>query len=395
MKVLLVTGLVAGGVGGHVRMLAQGLAAAGHQVLVACPQEVARGFELDRTGATVVPVEVGSGLHPARDLQALRRLRRLAAGADVVHAHGVRAGALSALALASAPLVVTVHNAPPSDRRSALVYGVLERLVYCGADLVLGVSPDLVDRARTRGVRQVDLAVVPADLTRLVPPQRRPEVRAALRRELGLVDDQLFLLTVGRLGAQKRTVEVVAAYQSMVGRHPHETGAPPVVLAVAGDGPARVDVAAQAAGGPGRVHLLGRRDDVPELLAAADVVVSGAQWEGQPLWLQEALGSGVPVVATDVGGTRVVVGDAAVLVPVSRDSGGLGGYARVRALRAALQQVLDDPQLRSVMSDRSLRRAHELPTAVEAVAAAEAAYARVLGTAYQTGPSDPPAPELD
>lgn len=360
-----------------------------------CPEEVARSFELDRTGASVVPVEVGSGLHPARDLQAVRRLRQLAAGADVVHPHGMRAGALCALAGGGPPMVVTVHNAPPTDRRSALVYEMLERLVHARADLVLGVSPDLVDRARARGARGVDLAVVPADLTRLVPPQRRPEVRAALRRELGLVDGQLLLLTVGRLGTQKRTVEVVAAYQSLVGGDPGGRQIPPVVLAVAGDGPARVDVAAQAASGPGRVHLLGRRDDVPGLLAAADVVVSGAQWEGQPLWLQEALGAGAPVVATDVGGTRVVVGDAAVLVPVGQDGSDPGGCARVRALGEALQQVLDDAQLRSVMADRSLRRARELPTAAQAVEAAEAAYARVRETAYRTGPSDPPASELD
>ncbi|WP_202865327.1 glycosyltransferase family 4 protein [Ornithinimicrobium sufpigmenti] len=412
------TALVAGGVGGHVRMLARGLVAAGHQVLVACPQEVAQAFELERTGATVVPVEVGSGLHPARDPKAVRHLRRLAAGADVVHAHGVRAGALSALALLAArradlgrtdaspvagpprgadhalrraPLVVTMHNAPPTDRRSALVYGVLERLVHARADLVLGVSPDLVDRARARGAGQAGLAVVPAEPSRLVPAHRRGEVRAAVRAELGLVDGQLLLLTVGRLGAQKRTVEVVAAYQSYVEREAGGTSAgsawpaevcPQVVLAVAGDGPDRVDVAAQAASGPGRVHLLGRRDDVPELLAAADVVVSGAQWEGQPLWLQEALGAGVPVVATDVGGTRVVVGDAAVLVPVGEDGGGMASHARVRALREALRAVLVDAQLRSTLADRALRRARELPTAAEAVEAAETAYARVRGTAY-------------
>lgn len=419
MRVLLVTALVAGGVGGHVRMLAQGLVAAGHHVLVACPQEVARTFGLGRTGATVLPVEVGSGLHPTQDLRAVRQLRRLAAGADVVHAHGARAGALSALALVAAgrlgpgravaaaaagapregdraprraPLVVTMHNAPPTDRRSALVYGLLERLVHARADLVLGVSPDILDRARARGAGQAGLAVVPAELSRLVPAHRRGEVRAAVRDELDLVDSQLLLLTVGRLGAQKRTVEVVAAYQSLVeGDADGGPAATSVVLAVAGDGPARTDVAAQAASGPGRVHLLGRRDDVPELLAAADVVVSGAQWEGQPLWLQEALGAGVPVVATDVGGTRVVVGDAAVLVPVVGDGGDTDSRARVQALREALRAVLVDAQLRSTLADRALRRARELPTAAEAVEAAETAYARVRGTAYPDRPVGPTA----
>lgn len=394
MRVLLVTAMVAGGVGGHVRMLARGLVEAGHRVVVASPSEVSESFQLASTGATVVPVEVGNRVRPVHDLQALRHLRRLAAGADVVHAHGMRGGALAALATLAGvgpPLVVTVHNAPPADRTAARVYGLLERIVHGRADLVLGVSPDLVDRARDQGARQVDLAVVPADLTAVVPRHRRAEVRAAVRRELGLVDGQLLLLTVGRLGAQKRTVEVVAAYQSLVERESGGTRAgpaglaggvlPSVVLAVVGDGPARVDMAAQAAARPGSVHLLGRRDDVPELLAAADVVVSGAQWEGQPLWLQEALGAGAPIVATDVGGTGVVVGDAAVLVR-SSDGTGPNAAARVRALRDALEQVLVDADLRTTLSASAVRRAGELPTAAEATAAALAAYARVRGTAY-------------
>lgn len=441
MRVLLVSAMVAGGVGGHVRMLARGLVQAGHRVVVACPTEVAERFDLAATGATVVAVEVGSGARPVQDLRAVRRLRRLAAGADVVHAHGMRAGALAVLAGAGggarggdggsevgeggggggardggdghaevgarrpwatrrAPLVVTVHNAPPTDRTAALVYGALEKVVHGRADLVLGVSPDLVDRAREGRARRVGPAVVPADLTAVVPHGEHGPVRARVRQELDLDDGQLLVLTVGRLGAQKRTVEVVAAYQSLVEQ---ETGGrrsgvrepsgarPAVVLAVAGDGPALVEVAAQAASGPGEVRLLGHRDDVAELLAAADVVVSGAQWEGQPLWLQEALGAGAVIVATDVGGTGVVVGDAAVLVPVGDLTGPEAARARVGALRRALERVIRDPGLRVELSDLARRRAAELPSAAEAVDAALAAYAEASGTAYRDGLPDRPA----
>ena len=81
------------------------------------------------------------------------------------------------------------------------------------------------------------------------------------------------------------------------------------------------------------VRLLGRRDDVPDLMAAADVVVSTARWEGQPLGVQEALGLGAAVVATDVGGTREVTGDAAVLVP----------WPTPRPSRPPSERLLDDP----------------------------------------------------
>ena len=436
MKVLLVTAMVAGGVGGHVRMLARGLVEAGHRVVVACPAEVGERFGLARTGAVVVPVEVGSGLRPVQDLRAVRTLRRLAAGADVVHAHGMRAGALAVLARGPGagrrvarlrgrlptlqphpsevgagrpPLVVTVHNAPPTGRRSSLVYELLERVVHAGADLVLGVSPDLVERAGAQGARQVDLAVVPADLTGAVLPAGRPGVRAQIRHRLEIEDGQLLLLTVGRLGAQKRTDEVLLAYQALfAGPAPSPAhGSPParasasapapspeqrpegVVLAVVGDGPELGALQQLAADGPGEVHLLGRRDDVAELLAAADVVVSAARWEGQPLWLQEALGAGAPIVATDVGGTGVVVGEAARLVRVGDGTGPGAVRARVETLRDALQEVLGDAGLRADLSDRALRRAGQLPSASEAVTAALEAYARAGGTTYRDRPGNP------
>lgn len=394
MRVLLTTALAAGGVGAHVRMLAGGLVDAGHHVVVACPSAVAGRFDLGRTGAAVVPVEVGGRLRPGQDRHAVRRLRQVAAGADVVHAHGVRAGALSTLALGTTPsggrrppLVVTIHNAPPTSPAAGVVYALLERVVHRRADLVLGVSPDLVDRARARGARAVDLAVVPADLTSTVAPGRRAAVRAGVRRELQLDDGQLLLLTVGRLGPQKRTHEVLEAYQTLVsgaagGLH----GRLPAVLAVAGDGPDADRLAARAAFGPGETHLLGRRDDVAELLAAADLVVSGAQWEGQPLWLQEALGAGSPIVATDVGGTGLVVGDAALLVPVRPGS---TGAERVEALRHGLGQVLADETLRATLTARALRRAAELPTTADAVQAALRAYTRAGGTAYPDRPARP------
>lgn len=396
MRILLVTALVAGGVGGHVRMLATGLARAGHQVVVACPEQVATRFALARTGAVVVPVEVGSRARPWHDLAAVRQIAGLAVGADVVHAHGVRAGALCALALAGRrdgpassacrgrpgpPLVVTTHNAPPAARAGRAVYGLLERVVAARADLVLGVSPDLVDRADRAGARQTGPAVVPADLTQVVPVRDRADARAQVRTMLALVDGQQLVLTVGRLGAQKRTDEVIAAHQACCGGT-----RPATVLAVAGDGPERDRLAEQARTGPGDVRLLGRRDDVPALLAAADVVVSGAQWEGQPLWLQEALGTGAAIVATDVGGTGVVVGDAAVLV---RAGPGADRQARVRALARALSSVLQDEGLRAELAARARHRAAELPTADDAVAAVLAAYARAGATTYPHRRSSP------
>jgi len=107
------------------------------------------------------------------------------------------------------------------------------------------------------------------------------------------------------------------------------------------------------------VRLLGRRSDVSDLFVAADVVVSTAVWEGQPISVQEALQLGAPVVATDAGGTREVTGDfAAVLVPVGD----------AVAIAAAVARLLADPEERAGLATRARARASELPDLTEVVA---------------------------
>ena len=102
-------------------------------------------------------------------------------------------------------------------------------------------------------------------------------------------------------------------------------------ILVAGDGPLERELAARITAEDLPVDLLGRRQDVPDLLRRADLVLSAARWEGQPVALQEALLAGRAIVATDAGGTRWVTGTAAHLVPVG-DAEALA--AAVRTLRS-------------------------------------------------------------
>ena len=105
------------------------------------------------------------------------------------------------------------------------------------------------------------------------------------------------------------------------------------------------------------VRLLGHRDDVPDLLAAADVVVSSAVWEGQPVGIQEALHAGAAVVATDVGGTGAVVGDAALLVPVDDPV----------SLSRAVRDVVLHGAVRDNLRSKAVERAAHLPTEADAL----------------------------
>src|SRR5699024_8798163 len=120
-RVLLVAGMVAGGAGHHVRALAAGLRRRGHAVTVACPESVAAAYELGATGATIVPARIAQRPHPATDARTMRMLRLAGRSCDVVHAHGLRAGAMAALAISRRPVVVTLHNAAPQAGAARVV----------------------------------------------------------------------------------------------------------------------------------------------------------------------------------------------------------------------------------------------------------------------------------
>ncbi|MGH3382713.1 MAG: glycosyltransferase family 4 protein [Actinoallomurus sp.] len=369
MKVAIVLATSAGGVGGHVRSVVSGLCERGAHVVVLGPASTDELFGFGAAGARFAPVEIADRPHPAADARAIARIRRLTRGADVVHAHGLRAGGLAAIALArpvpallrgsSAPLVVTLHNAVLAGGVIGAAYATLERIVARGATEILAVSPDLEDRMRSLGAAAVRRALVPA------PPQRRsddPAAQAKLRADLGAVERPL-VAVVARLAEQKGLPVVLDASAGWAGRTP----AP--LVAIAGDGPLEGALRARIEAESLPVRLLGRRSDVPELLAAADVAVVSSVWEGQPLIVQEVLRAGRPLVATRVGGVPGMVGDAALLIPPADPS----------ALEAAVLRVLDDQALAGRLASAASAQAGRLPTEEDALDQLTSVYARATG----------------
>jgi glycosyltransferase involved in cell wall biosynthesis len=423
--VTLVLGTSAGGTGAHVRMLAAGLTRQGILVSVAGPAACDATFSFSAAGSVAFSAVEISGRPRAGDVAEILRLRELLlrpAGSDrggpggdrggpggdrggpggdgpgqpdggdppgagrVVHAHGLRAGALVVLALLLTRgrprpgVVVTVHNAPPRGRAAAgVIYRLLEFLVARGADLVLCVSPDLEARMRAAGARSVRRAVIaaadpspgsPAPVPVPEPGPRGRPAPAAAAQGPGAPGSQEaragrpVVFTAGRLTAQKGLdvlLEAAACWRDLE---------PMPLVVIAGDGPLARKLRARAAALAAPVVFLGHRDDVAARLAAAAVFVLPSQWEGQPLALQEALRAGVPVVATRVGGVALLTGeDAALLVPAGD----------VRALADAVRSVLTDPGLAARLAAAARARAGALPTERDAVAAALAAYRAVIG----------------
>jgi glycosyltransferase involved in cell wall biosynthesis len=291
------------------------------------------------------------------------------AGADVVHAHGLRAGALAVLAARSRTrrpaVVVTVHNAPVGGVAVASVTGVLERVVAHGADAVLAVSGDLVARQRALGARDVGRALVPAPAREATaaPAEAAGEVARAVRARLGVPPGAALLVSVARLAPQKGLDVLADSLALLAARRPDLA----VHAVVAGEGPLRAALESDAAARGLPLHLLGRCGEVADLLVAADLAVLPSRWEGQSLAVQEALRAGAALVATSAGGTAEVTGDAARLVPAGD----------ARALAEAVADLLDDPAARAELRRRARDRAGTLPTTEAATAQVEALYARL------------------
>lgn len=163
-----------------------------------------------------------------------------------------------------------------------------------------------------------------------------PERREAARRSLGIEPDQEVILAVGRQEHQKGHVVLVEALALLAGSRPR---AMVVVAGRSGNATAAVDEAIERAGLGDRVRRLGHRDDVADLLVAADVFALPSRYEGTAGAAIEALALEVPVVASDLAGTRglLVDGENARLVPVGDP----------RALARALAATLDDPERRA------------------------------------------------
>jgi glycosyltransferase involved in cell wall biosynthesis len=238
----------------------------------------------------------------------ITRLATLRAGgdADVIHAHGVNAGA-AAILPGRPPVVLTLHvviggSGVTATRRVA---AVLARLVARRADAVIAVSG--VAAAAVRRAR-----IIPPAFDELPSPSTP---REDVRRKLG-ADGEIVVAAVSRLEVGKRLDLVIRAVEA--------SGS---IGWIVGDGPDRVRLEHAAHGTP--VRLLGYRDDVPDILAAADVFAFPSASESYGIAVAEAVRAGLPVVATRTGAIPELVQDAGIIVDVADERGFIDGVKRL------------------------------------------------------------------
>ncbi|MGA8045357.1 MAG: glycosyltransferase family 4 protein [Dermatophilaceae bacterium] len=311
-----------GGIGTHVADLSDALRRQEHRVVLATDRLTASTFGW--SDAHLVWPE-----NRAATASSVRVLRRLADGADVLHAHGHQAGVIGALAIRSLPrrrrpaLVVSLHNAVLGGGLRRALGAASAQPFTRTAQLVTGASTDLVEQALRWGASWAELAEVPSPRVPgllATPPVDRVQRRRDARRLLEgagvpMAEESDLVLTVARIAPQKDLGTLVAAAASDAATHPN----PPRAWVVAGGGEA--DLAhhlreqARRTGAP--LELVGAQSDPTPWLRAAAVFVLTSHWEARALVVQEALAAGVPVVARDAGGLRDLVEGVGRLIDVS------------------------------------------------------------------------------
>jgi glycosyltransferase involved in cell wall biosynthesis len=306
----------------------------------------------ERYGARLELLDsLGPELNPLRDARAFFALRRTIRHfrPHVLHTHTAKAGFLGRLAALSTsgarPVIVHTFHGHVLEgyfgRVASAVYRLLERWLARATDRLVAVSDATV-----------------ADLVRLrVAPEEKFEViRVGLvldgflalaegggdgfRRQVGAGTDDLLLVYAGRLVPIKRVDRAIRAVAAA------RRNGVRARLAVVGDGPLRVDLdALRASLGLGdSVRFVGYRQDLEEVIAAADVAVLTSDNEGTPVFLIEAAAGGKPAVATAVGGVSdVVTSETGRLVPPEDES----------ALARAIESLAHDPELRASLGRRA------------------------------------------
>lgn len=259
---------------------------------------------------------------------------------DIVHAHKFGSNLWAALLVPRSPLPVLLAHEHSWSYEGTLRRLVDREVIARRAEAIVAVSP--MDRSR-----MIELERIPASKVVFIPngiPDRPAGDRVRVRRELGLAPSDPVVGTVCGLRPEKELATVLRALGRLA---PHR---PTLRFVVVGDGPerGRLERLAEELGVP--TIFLGHRpnSEVPDLLAAMDVLVCSSRFEGMPLAVLEWMAAGKAIVASRVGGIPSIIDhqQEAVLVP-PRDH---------VAFADEIGRLLDDPAERRRLGQAARRR---------------------------------------
>lgn len=289
--------------------------------------------EAEATGIKVLVTATSSMYSPAHAFAVAKLMR----GYDLVHAHlfpaQLWASAAARLSRHRIPVLVTEHTT--RTRRRRRIFRPLDVWMYSKYAAVICNSdgtaqslrewmPDVSQRIHVvpNGIPLEHYRTAPESSDFVFPPEWHP-----------------LILSTGRLEVEKDPVTLLRAIAVLRDVH----------VALIGDGSRRTELQnlAKKLDITARVHFLGRRIDVPQLLKHGDLYVQSSHWEGFGLATAEAMAAGLPVIASDIQGLRDVVGDAGLFFPP-------GDHAELASL---ITKVLQHSKMRKTLADAARKAA--------------------------------------
>lgn len=337
----------------------------GWDVWVACPPEGDLPGVVREAGATMRPWSATRSPGPwtVRETRWLRKIVEDVVP-HVVHLHSSKAGLCGRLALRGKlptvfqPQAWSFHAVGGATRWAAASW---ERMGARWAHALVCASETEREQGEQAGIRARWRVIYNGvDVERLseVTDEERREARGRLA-----LSDAPLAVCVGRLSRQKGQDVLLDAWPAVRSR------VPSAELQLVGSGADREELEARAVAGVG---FAGERDDVPDWLAAADLVVQASRWEGMSLAILEAMARGRSIVTTDVAGNREALGDGA---------GGIVQPEDPEALASEITRRFSDPALRAAEGRAARARAVHSHDVRRTTAQAAALYEELVGEA--------------
>ena len=381
-----ITRLIIGGAQENTILTCRGLVEGGHNVtLVAGPETGPEGSLWDlakRAGCDLIRVaSLRRAVNPVRDFLAYRQLRSFFGRLrpDVVHTHSSKAGVLGREAAWRSGVGVVVHTIHgmsfnrTQSRTVQAFYRRLERHAATRTTAFVSVADAMTEQAVLAGIAPRDRFTTIRSGMDTEPFTPDPEMRAGVRAEWNIGEEEIVVGTIARLFANKGYEAIIEAMSSAV------AAVPRLRFVWIGDGPHRLryETRLESMGLSRRVHLVGLvpPHEVPRLVHGFDIVLHASRWEGLPRAVVQGLLAEVPAISFDIdGAAEVVITEEAVSrqpSAVSRQrsaisdqpsgsscqpTGILVPYGDTNGLAGALIRLAGDPALRGAFGRAGRKR---------------------------------------
>ncbi|CNH02063.1 WbcN protein [Yersinia enterocolitica] len=308
----IITGLGMGGAEKQTVLIANKMYEAGHNVMIISltGETLVRpndGIQLNELKLNKTPFSLFKGLFEVKKI--IKKIKP-----DIVHSHMFHANLFARVLrifTKIATLICTAHNTNEGSSLRMLAYKYTDKL----ASLSTNVSQDAVDSFIRKGASSPGRMIVVSNGIDASQFDFSMDERKAKRSELGIFNDTPILLSVGRLTEAKDYPNLLTAFSLLIKDRSLQSF-PQLFIVGTGHLDGYLKNMSKEFGIDKYVTFIGQRNDIRQLMCAADIFVLSSEWEGFPLVITEAMACKKIIVATDAGGITEALGDCGSIVPI-------------------------------------------------------------------------------